>query len=287
MVDLQAEVFESHGASLLAQARAAVWMTMDAVGIIHSDAEGSWWEQLRDKLESRELRFTLRGVDRRELAVVAWWLDHELDLDEDAEERVYRIELLEGDWDTSIFDTLHFDELHADPSVRALWQAWSSLPAVLDELEGDRRLGIGWSVGAREDEREQRDRSRRRFAEPQKLKLGIFGLTKVGKSTLFNSIVGFPVSPEDVDICTGTTLKATRDVTAPNSSYVVHFLRKSGKGGMEDLIQGIRDEIGDVQQDLDGDGALEEMPGFQRNKAGATQESRRVALGKTSDPPRS
>ena len=118
------------------------------------------------------------------------------------------------------------------------------------------------------------------FAEPQKLKLGIFGLTKVGKSTLFNSIVGFPVSSEDVNICTGTTLKATRDVTAPNSSYVVHFLRKSGEGGMEDLIQGIRDEIGDVQQDLDGDGALEEMTGFQRNKAGATQESRRVALGK-------
>ena len=88
-------------------------MTMDVVGIIHSDAEGSWWEQLRDKLESRELRFTLRGVDRRELDVVAWWLDHELDLDEDAEERVYRIELLESDWDTSIFDTLHFDELHA------------------------------------------------------------------------------------------------------------------------------------------------------------------------------
>ena len=53
VVDLQAEVFESHGASLLAQARAAVWMTMDAVGIIHSDAEGYWWEQLRDKLESR------------------------------------------------------------------------------------------------------------------------------------------------------------------------------------------------------------------------------------------
>ena len=170
-----------HG-GLLAQGRAAVGLMM------------RWhrWptrKSLRQDIDRGVVSIQVRGSPR-ETDLLRWWLRAELGLD--------NITVTSSSDQGSIFDTLHLDRATRNPTRGALVALWDMIPdylglinATVTDAETKTRTGVLTTMTNRFD-------------------VGVVGKTKTGKSTLFNALLGLPLSPVDETIATGTTLKISR-----------------------------------------------------------------------------